>query len=97
MAADHAHPERAWLIAFDEVLDVLAGPEQKNPLPRDQSDSAAENGRTDEQVAQREQHADRGCVVDQHPAARIDRRDLRQEAQRQQADERHVPQLDRAA
>jgi hypothetical protein len=85
VAADDADPERAGLIAVDELLDVLADAEQEDPLRRDQPDAAAEDRRLHEQVAQREQHADHRYVEDQHPAARVDCRDLGEEAQCQQA------------
>jgi hypothetical protein len=97
VTADHVHPESPGLVAGDELLDVLARAEDENALRGDQSEPAADHRHPDEQVSQAEQGADGRAVEGQHPAARIDDTDLRQEAQRQQADERHVPEPDRAA
>jgi hypothetical protein len=51
----------------------------------------------DPQIPQRKHEADSGGIVNKDPAARIDHADLCQKGDRQQADECHVPELDRTA
>ena len=76
---------------------MLARADQKNSPRGNQSSAAAVNGCLNEHVPQRKQHACRRNVEYDDPAARIDDGGLRQKTDGQQADERHIPEFDRAA
>ncbi len=96
-AADDVHADRPWLVAMDEGADMRAGADQEHALRGDQPGRARERGDAHHQQSQREQHRQRRQIEQHDPAARIDHRNLQQEAERQQEHRGYVPQLHGAA
>ena len=90
-------PKVFRLIARNELVDVPAGAEKKNSLRRKHSGSAAVHRRLHKQVPQKQAGRRWSSIIENEPATRVHDRDLSEEPQCQQANERHVPELDRTS
>ncbi len=95
-AADDVDAERPRLVIVDEGADMGAGADQENALRRNQAGGARMRGDAHDEKALDDQRGERRDIEQHDPAARIFDADLRQKAEHQQADQRHVPQLDGA-
>ena len=85
------------LVAINEASNIGAGADQKDTLRRDQSGGAGYGADAHNGVARNDQGDERCGVEQDNPAARVFHADLRQEAEHEQANQRDVPQLHRAA
>ena len=81
---------------MQEGADLRSGADQKDPLRRNEAGGARQRGDAHDREALHDQCGERGGIEQHDPGARVIDADLRQEAERQQEDQRHVPQLDRA-
>ena len=75
---------------------MFAGADQEDALRGKQARRTRQRADADNAVTQQDQGGERDDIKQDHPAARILDADLRQKAKSKQANERHVPQLDRA-
>ncbi len=96
-AADDVDAERPRLIIVDEGADMRAGSDQKDALRRNQPGGARVRGDAHDEKALDDQCGKRGGIEQHDPGARILAALLCvRKPSMQQADQRHVPQLDGA-
>ena len=93
--ADDVKSEIPGLIVVQEVGNVAAGADQEHALRSDEAMLVRRDHGTDQRVARDDEHREPGGVEQDRRAARIDVRDLGQKTEREQAEKRDLPDIDR--